>query len=808
MKEFIFIIKEEKVKEIKEIFEIKFDLFQCQILIKSLSQFIKLSLRDIELKQHISNNKEDKNILFSKNKNENNINNIINNCEENLLLIEFENNYLLPISPFKFKLHFGRQMYIILDYYYIYYLYNLFLIHVTSIDLNNLTSMVNEKIFNIVQNGYINLIEDKEKKEEENDNNNKFFNINIDILLNAPIILLPLNFRDENNTELMYVSLGQLKIKSELAGEKDKNAIYDKYIVEFSNITIKTLKNYNSQVNLDEEGEKLIYPSFSFNIDAENYIYKKPKLEHKKIENFSPFLINIIINSTKFRLSENQISFMIIYIENFLRAKFLFEKVKEKKEQKKNKKNKEAQEIIKTENNENKKEIGNNIDDKKEIDNKPVDKPKENKKKEINNLVKISIKLGVFKISLIRNLINDEKIENNKKITFLSFYFRESAINFLMKSNGSIEMDMLFGHFYLYDKDYKLDNNQNKIPYINPEFKCIIGTTSFGIKDKKTNKIKFSEIYDFKDESNIKESVKILFTLDTEQKMTTVNIFMSKLTISPNFSTLSRLYLFLNKYLELYNDSMNKLKYEKYRENIEDENIIKIDKNKENDSFAPPPINIQENDSFAPPPINIIEKESKIIKVKEYSLVNVLFAMKGIDIYLPVEPSSHNTFIIFMSIETPLKYSMETDVELELSYSKLLKANYNIKSNQLLIEINKGNFSIYDYEDDAILLNSINQIYDDIDFSFLMRNKINKEQKCKHFHIIAQMNKGMDISININEIIVFLDLFDKINSFLKELNDLNIDVEKTKKKKEIKYIQIFDEDRLKRARTQEIIDKK
>ena len=42
----------------------------------------------------------------------------------------------------------------------------------------------------------------------------------------------------------MYVSLGQLKLKSELAGEKDKNDIYDKYIVDFSNIAIKTIQKY------------------------------------------------------------------------------------------------------------------------------------------------------------------------------------------------------------------------------------------------------------------------------------------------------------------------------------------------------------------------------------------------------------------------------------------------------------------------------------------------------------------------------------------------------------------------------------
>ena len=80
-------------------------------------------------------------------------------------------------------------------------------------------------------------------------------------------------------------------------------------------------------------------------------------------------------------------------------------------------------------------------------------------------------------------------------------------------------MDFSFGHFYLYDQDYKLDENKNEIPYINPEFKYIMGTSLFGIKDKKNNNIKISEIFDDSNNNqNIKESIKILFTLDAEKK--------------------------------------------------------------------------------------------------------------------------------------------------------------------------------------------------------------------------------------------------------------------------------------------------
>ena len=814
MKEFILIIKEEKRKEqeINKIFELKFDLLEVDILIKTLSQFIQLSLRDMEIIQYLSNNKNYKKILFSKNKNNDNNLNVLNNIinddkqkEQSLILIEFVNDLLLPVSPFKFKLHFGKQIYLIFDYYYINYLYNLFLKHIAALDINNLTSMINEKITKVIQKGYINLLEIEQKKEEEN-NNAKLFNINIDIILNAPILLLPLYFRDEENTELMYVSFGQLKIKSELAGEKDKNAIYDKYIVELSNIMIKTLKKFNCEENIGDEGEKLIYPA-SFNIDVQNYIYQKPKLEHKLQKDFSPILINISMNNTKFGLSEDQIVFIIKYLENYQRTEFEFKKEEAIKQKLRLKKNKNKLEQLKKEKKVKKeKEENKEINkDKENIENEKKEENKKEEKKEISNSIKIFIKLGVLQIFLMKNLQKGEEV---KKINFLLLFFRESTVNFTMQTNGSMSMDIAFGHFYLYDKDYSIDENNNQIPYINPEFKCIVGTTAHGIKDKKNNKIKFSEIYDFKNEPNIKESLKVLFSLDSEKKVTTVSIFMSKLTISPNFSTMVRIILFSNKYIKLYNDSMEKLKYEILRDKIEDIKYKedKLNRIRTNDSFAPPPFNIKLDE-------NIKEKQKKkdeediikekVMKSKEYSVVNVLFTMKGIDIYIPLQPSSHNTSIIFMTVEIPLKYTMETDVEVEFSLTKTLKINYNIKSNELLIELNKGNFSIYEYKDDVILLNSINQICDDIDFSFLMKNSINKEEKCNKCHISVQMNKEMDISININHIIVFLELFDKINGFF---NDLNKEEEIKVKEKEIKFID--DEDEIKRARTLDLIDKK
>ena len=64
---------------------------------------------------------------------------------------------------------------------------------------------------------------------------------------------------------MLYISLGILKIKSELADTTNENNIYDIYIVKFDNFVMKTVDVYNSQeIIKDDIGEKIFYKT-SFN---------------------------------------------------------------------------------------------------------------------------------------------------------------------------------------------------------------------------------------------------------------------------------------------------------------------------------------------------------------------------------------------------------------------------------------------------------------------------------------------------------------------------------------------------------------
>ena len=761
------VIKEQtKDKYMKKIFEINFIKFESQIIVKTISQSIKLKLNDMQFSQFLSENKNYEKILYSKSMN-------IDKKDEvsSLISIEFEHNTKFPISPFKITLHFGKQLFIIIDFYYLYYLYNLFLKHINNIDLSNLSALVNEKITSIVKVGYENLMQNRALEEEKEENNNKLFNIHVDISLTTPILLFPLNFRDINNKQMLYISLGILEIKSKLADTTKEQEIYDKYIIKLSNFIMKTIDIYDiDEILKDDVGEKIIYKS-SFDIEIQNYIFEIQKKAHKT-KDFSPLIVNINLNNIKLSLCEEQIIFLILYLENFLRIKNEFER--KQSLEKENPNAKEKKETVNKENislpkdsnqtNKNNSLIGKSskIKDNKTNDGKKKIKNKEKVKEEIeSNILKLFIKFRNVQVFLIRNLTE------TKKINFLSFFFKESFLNLFMKSSASIDMDISFGHFYLYDKDKKInESTKSEVYTINPEFKYIIGTTIFDFQTPKGKKIKFSEVYDYTDdESTTKEtpgneSIRIKIILDAITNQMDINITMCKLTLSPNLSTLSRVYKLIFKYLEIYNQSIINLKYEKLKEQINDENPAKL----EGASPPPPPVesNIKENLD--------LEKDS-ILKTREKSTMNIIFTMEGINLLLPIEHDSTNTYIIFMSLEMPMNYIMKTDAELYFKDSKLIKQHYFMKKTQLSIYIKKGSFSIYEYKDDFILLNNKEKLISDFDLSFFLDNSLDNERKTNNNYIKIAFDKVTEISININHIIIFLGLSKKLNEFLQAINE-------------------------------------
>ena len=64
--------------------------------------------------------------------------------------------------------------------------------------------------------------------------------------------------------------------------------------------------------------------------------------------------------------------------------------------------------------------------------------------------------------------------------------------------------------------------------------------------------------------------------------------------------------------------------------------------------------------------------EKEILKMREKSVISVLFSMEGINLLLPINHDKKNTYIISMALEMPFNYVLKTDSELFFHNSKLV----------------------------------------------------------------------------------------------------------------------------------------
>ena len=204
------IIQEEKIdQKMRKIFEIDFIKFETTLALLTISKIIQVSLNDMKISQYIGKNKNYETILFSEDY-------IIGKKKRgediSLILFRFEHNIKLEKSPFSLNLNFGKQIYIIADYYYFYYLYNLFLKHISELDFNNLSALVNDKLTRIIKEGYDSLMKNRAIQEEKEENNKKMINMDISVIFKGPILLFPLYFQDEKDRRMLYISLGDLEM--------------------------------------------------------------------------------------------------------------------------------------------------------------------------------------------------------------------------------------------------------------------------------------------------------------------------------------------------------------------------------------------------------------------------------------------------------------------------------------------------------------------------------------------------------------------------------------------------------------------
>ena len=240
-----------------------------------------------------------------------------------VLYMEFEKNPKLEKSDYKFTMTSEKRIHIIYD------------IHTFN--------YMNDKIMNVL-NTKINFEEIKDYAKEDSVNqyiqsgyvdyfleNFQHFNIDLNIDLTSPIILLPLDSFTLDNNKCILLRLGKLQINSDLPPrqEKDKNykiindekLMYDIYKVKLLGTKLSTITDcvpVNNCVDY-KKYETEIIRDFNLIVDCK-------KLIEIKNPYFDDLVCELVVSKVEMKMNEFQILFIIDYLGNLSKdSKTLFE---------------------------------------------------------------------------------------------------------------------------------------------------------------------------------------------------------------------------------------------------------------------------------------------------------------------------------------------------------------------------------------------------------------------------------------------------------------------------------------------------
>ena len=230
--------------------------------------------------------------------------------EGKLLCIIFEMNPSLKKSDMRVKVWSERQVYIIVDSYTLQYIQNQILdVLATTIDLEEVSSYAKGSVYNYIQEGY---------QDKVIEGNFTHTNLYLDVSLKCPIIIIPIDVFDYNNTKCILLSLGSLQLKSILPPRvdknidyelcKDENIMYDIYRIGLLGIRMATVENCIEKNNYVGK-ETLLLKDFDFSIECKLLI--QPKNPY-----FNNIIVNLMIPKLDFELNEFQILLLIEFLGN------------------------------------------------------------------------------------------------------------------------------------------------------------------------------------------------------------------------------------------------------------------------------------------------------------------------------------------------------------------------------------------------------------------------------------------------------------------------------------------------------------
>ena len=599
-------ILQEKVEKINKswiysgrIIELEFINYFLKGNFYKKGMFIKMTLEDTLIKQDKIQNPNYSAILFGD-----------INTKGKILDIEFELNPNLERSDMRFSMKAERGIYIIVDLYVIQYIqYKVMKVLSTSINFNEIANYAKDSVSQYIQIEYANNFLNG------NYNHN---NIYLDIVFNSPIIILPLNIYDNNNTSCIKLSLGKFIGKSILPPRmieeidyktiKNEQLLFDIYKFDLQGGIISTTDNCTLKNGFNGDNKNLLE---HFNMSIACNVLIEPK---------NPFCPNIKISidipSFNFQIDEFQILFLIDYLGNMNLGNNRLSQETSNDEKNQEKEKKEIENFVR--------QVSGSIEDEnmKYIRKRMEEFDEKVKKMQLESRYNRFVKSfsQVFRNS---GLINPfEAIEKGKKTFILVLDFKEFKftikknytdystadyliydqnffkIQYFIDDSGNMSVTLKINDIGLFDKDKEeipqmnleeqsnedesdeeniintnINNiNTNKIikkNLIREEFSCLIKSSLEKEEEQKNqnnaNDIKINEEKGQKMEENF-IVIKYLYRVKIQD--TIIEIIMNNLNITISFDTLKRMYQFSMYYLAQYQQMLEDTNKKEPNKNI------------------------------------------------------------------------------------------------------------------------------------------------------------------------------------------------------------------------------------------------
>ena len=530
---------------------------------------IKMTLEDSIIRQEKINNPNYSAILFGD-----------VNTKGKILDIEFIINPNLECSDMKFVMKAERGIYIICDLYVLQYInYKVMKVLSTSINFEEIANYAKDSVSQYIKIEYA----DNFLK-----GNYQHTNIYLDIVFNSPVIILPLNIFDNENTNCIKLSLGKFKGFSKLPPRMkpeinyklitDEALLFDIYEFDLQGGKMSTVSDC-TLINGFNGVDTMLLKEFDMSIIC-NVLVETKNL------NFPNIKISIKIPDFDFQIDEFQILFLIDYLGNMNKGnnKLAQETSSDGDTNQQNEEKEQIENFMK------RNSFGNLVDGNMNYMKKRVEEfdQKIKKMQKANRYKKF---VSSYSIIMKKNKILNsfDFIENSKKTLYICLEFNE--VKFTIKKNytdftveeylvyeqkllkieyfiietGDMMVKLVINDIGLFDRDkeemsnasFNEDNEINtnsfkkksKKKLIHNNFVCLIKSSSEKLSEDKE---KIDENLIAPPKKKKEGFIIITYLYRVELSDTNINIVMNNLNIVISFDSLKRMYQFSMYYLDRY----------------------------------------------------------------------------------------------------------------------------------------------------------------------------------------------------------------------------------------------------------------